>query len=83
MSERVAILPPNLGLPDTKPQVSLWLVPLGARVLAGDRIVEILANEVTFDVSAPAAGRLVEKCVGEERAYEAGDCLGFILSDGF
>lgn len=83
MNERVAILPPDLGLPAAKPRVSLWLVPLGARVLAGDRIVEILAHEVTVDVAAPIAGRLVEKCIEEENEYETGDCLGFILRDGF
>ena len=52
-------------------------------MLAGERIVEILADELTFDVSAPTEGRLVEKCIEEESEYEAGACLGLILRDGF
>ncbi|MDG2380500.1 MAG: hypothetical protein P8N76_02395 [Pirellulaceae bacterium] len=83
MNKHVGIFPPKLDLPRSKPTVNLWLVPLGARVLAGERIVEILADELTFDVSAPTEGRLVEKCIEEESEYEAGACLGLILRDGF
>mgnify|MGYP001270670759 CR=1 FL=1 len=83
MSERVAIRLPDLDLPEAKPRVSLWLVPTGARVTRGDRILEIIADPITFDVSAPEDGRIVEKCVPEETDFEPGDCLGYLLVDGF
>ena len=83
MSERVAIRLPDLDLPETKHRVSLWLVPTGARVTRGDRILEIIADPITFDISAPEDGRIVEKCVPEETDFEPGDCLGYLLVDGF
>ena len=83
MNKPIGIFPPDFDLDRTQPRVNLWLVPLGARVLAGERIVEILADEVTFDISSPAGGRLVEKCIPEESEYKTGECLGFILYDGF
>ncbi|NJN00391.1 MAG: hypothetical protein HC793_01630, partial [Aquincola sp.] len=37
--------------------VSAWLVAPGERVYEGDRVVEILAGEVTIDIGSPAAIR--------------------------
>ena len=59
--------------------MSCWLVDLGDAVDAGDRIVEILFDGVTFDVTAEH----VRQCVTRiERSLDsvvrAGDMLGWI-----
>jgi pyruvate/2-oxoglutarate dehydrogenase complex dihydrolipoamide acyltransferase (E2) component len=56
---RAEILLPEVG---KAPLVlSVWFADLGDLVFEGDRLVEVLADGATFDVPAPATGRLVEK----------------------
>lgn len=55
--------------------VSLWLVPHGAEVLAGDRVVELVAGAVTIDLQAPVAGRLVAQLVDEDQTVVTGTVL--------
>ncbi len=59
-------------------RVSLWLVPRGATVLAGDRIVELLAGAVTIDLEAPVAGRLARQFVDEDDVVGLGAVLAEI-----
>ena len=61
--------------------VSFWFAEEGDEVLEGDRLVEILAGSVTFDVPAPASGRLVEIRAVEEDAVRSGDLLAVLESD--
>jgi pyruvate/2-oxoglutarate dehydrogenase complex dihydrolipoamide acyltransferase (E2) component len=42
-------------------RLSAWLADVGDEVFEGDRLVEVLVEGATFDVSAPASGRLVEQ----------------------
>lgn len=72
---------PDLGLPDTPVALSLWLVELGAEVLEGDRVVEILAGAATIDLPAPATGRLVEQLVLEDEILTTGQTLGIIEAE--
>ena len=46
-------------------RVSLWLVPEGADVLEGDRVVELLVGGATIDLESPVAGRLVTQFVDD------------------
>ena len=62
---RVPLTVPDLRVNATV-TVSLWLVPCGAAVLAGDRIVELLAGAATIDLEAPVAGTLVAQLVDED-----------------
>jgi pyruvate/2-oxoglutarate dehydrogenase complex dihydrolipoamide acyltransferase (E2) component len=39
----------------------VWFAEIGDPVYEGDRVVEIVAPGMTFDVPAPASGRLVAK----------------------
>lgn len=57
---RVPLLVPDLELPGVRVTVSQWLVGLNKQVTVGERLVEILADGVTIDLSAPATGRLVK-----------------------
>ena len=59
-------------------RVSLWLVPRGATVVAGDRIVELLAGPATIDLEAPVTGRLVRHLVDEDDAVSPGTVLAEI-----
>ncbi len=59
-------------------RVSLWLAPRGATVLAGDRIVELLAGAVTIDLEAPVAGRLARQLVDEDDVVGPGTVLAEI-----
>lgn len=58
-----------LGMPL---RVSLWLVPVGADVLEGDRVVELLAGGATIDLEAPVAGRLVAQLADEDETVTPG-----------
>ena len=41
---------PECGLMGVALRVSLWLVPEGADVLEGDRVVELIAGGATIDL---------------------------------
>lgn len=75
------ILLPDLGLGDAPVKLSLWLTPRHALVVEGDRVVELVAGEVTVDLPAPATGRLVEQLAGEEDTLEVGQQLGTIQEE--
>ena len=56
-----AVILPDLGTgPDTPIIVSYWFAGRGEVVWEAERLVEVLVGPATFDVPAPATGRLVE-----------------------
>lgn len=63
---------PDLGLAGVPVAVSLWLVPVGAAVDMGDRVVELIAGGATIDLEAPVTGRLVAVLADEDEPVEAG-----------
>ena len=67
---RVPIRLPDLGIDDARLTLSVWLVPLGATVTAGDRVVEILAGEA---VVAAVAGYRVRLAVADTAEIAAAD----------
>jgi pyruvate/2-oxoglutarate dehydrogenase complex dihydrolipoamide acyltransferase (E2) component len=73
-----AILVPDLGIGPHPVRITAWLASIGEDVEAGDRLVELLWPGITFDVAAPAAGRLsrIERFVDAE--VRAGDVLGWL-----
>jgi pyruvate/2-oxoglutarate dehydrogenase complex dihydrolipoamide acyltransferase (E2) component len=74
---RVPLVVPDLTL-EGPVKVSLWLVPRGATVLAGDRVVELLAGAATIDLEAPVAGRLVRQLIDEDDIVGPGTVLAEI-----
>ena len=62
----------------TEMLVSFWFADEGEDVLEGDRLVEILAGPVTFDVPAPVSGRLVEIRAVETDRVRSGDLLALV-----
>jgi pyruvate/2-oxoglutarate dehydrogenase complex dihydrolipoamide acyltransferase (E2) component len=69
---------PDLGMGDTIVRASAWLAALGDRVVAGDRLLEVVAGEAAVDLPAPATGRLAQQLVAEDDRLEVGQLLGRI-----
>lgn len=63
---------PDCGLVGCGLRLSLWLVPEGARVREGDRVVELLAGGATIDLESPVTGRLVAQLVEEDEEVAPG-----------
>jgi pyruvate/2-oxoglutarate dehydrogenase complex dihydrolipoamide acyltransferase (E2) component len=79
MSEQLqAVTVPDLGLPGLAIVVGVWLVPLGAHVSQGDRVVELLVGDVAIDLSAPVSGVFCERRASEDERVEPGQVLGWI-----
>lgn len=69
---------PVLGLGEIPITVCCWLVPQGGHVIEGDRVVQLLAGEVTVDLSAPVTGKLIRRQVEEDEQAAEGQILGVI-----
>ena len=72
---------PDLGLPAGSVRVSLWLVDVGAQVAEGDRVLELVADGVTVDLSAPIDGLLKKKLIGEDDPVETGRRLAVFTAE--
>lgn len=79
-AQRHVLILPELGLSGGPIVASLWLVPRGSEVTEGDRVLEVLAGEVTIDLSAPASGTLSEKLVADDEPIVVGQPLAVIES---
>jgi pyruvate/2-oxoglutarate dehydrogenase complex dihydrolipoamide acyltransferase (E2) component len=67
---------PELGT--TPVRLSVWFADAGDLVYEGDRLVEVLVGGATFDVAAPATGRLVEKRAFPDDTLQPGQILGLV-----
>jgi pyruvate/2-oxoglutarate dehydrogenase complex dihydrolipoamide acyltransferase (E2) component len=76
---RAPILLPDLQAgPAT---LSTWFAEVGEWVFEGDRLVEVLVGGATFDVPAPATGRLVEKQALNNDPLRPGQVLGAVEAE--
>lgn len=74
-----AVVLPDLGTgPDEPITISHWYAARGEEVWEGDRLVEVLVGPATFDVSAPATGRLTEIRGREDDRVSPGTVLGLV-----
>lgn len=73
-----AVVVPDLGMPAVVITLSVWLVPQGARVKSGERIVELLAGDATVDLAAPVGGILSDRRVAEDEPVESGQVVAYI-----
>jgi pyruvate/2-oxoglutarate dehydrogenase complex dihydrolipoamide acyltransferase (E2) component len=73
---RTEVILPDLGI--TPVVLSVWFADAGEVVYEGDRLVEVLLEGATFDVSAPASGQLVEKRALPNDRLEPGQVLGVV-----
>lgn len=75
------IILPDLGLGDQQVRASVWLVDQGDEVVEGDRLLEVVASNVTIDIPAPATGVLEEHRVSEGDPLIPGQVLGVIAEE--
>jgi pyruvate/2-oxoglutarate dehydrogenase complex dihydrolipoamide acyltransferase (E2) component len=73
------IILPEIGAAFAR--LSVWFADAGDRVFEGDRLVEVLVGGASFDVPAPATGRLAEKRVLPDDALSPGQVLGVVEVD--
>jgi pyruvate/2-oxoglutarate dehydrogenase complex dihydrolipoamide acyltransferase (E2) component len=76
---RANILLPDIGAAPLA--LSVWFADVGDVVYEGDRVVEILAGGATFDVPAPATGRLAEKRAWPDDPLVPGQVVGTVEVD--
>jgi pyruvate/2-oxoglutarate dehydrogenase complex dihydrolipoamide acyltransferase (E2) component len=72
------LLMPDLDLGDIAVSASVWLVEVGSKVTAGDRLLEVVAGGVTVDLPAPADGILSRVFVTEDDCLSPGQLLAII-----
>ena len=70
------IILPELGA--TPVFLSVWFADPGDEVYEGDRLVEVLVGGATFDVAAPASGRLTRRDVLPDERLSPGQVLGVL-----
>jgi pyruvate/2-oxoglutarate dehydrogenase complex dihydrolipoamide acyltransferase (E2) component len=70
---------PDIGAAPVR--LSLWFAEPGDGVFQGDRLVEVLAEGATFDVSSPASGRLAERLAWPNDLLVPGQVLGMVESE--
>jgi pyruvate/2-oxoglutarate dehydrogenase complex dihydrolipoamide acyltransferase (E2) component len=75
---RNPVILPELGAADEEIRVSCWLAELGDWIDEGDRLVEILLDGVTFDVTADRSGILAHIECPMDTVVHSGDVLGWI-----
>lgn len=79
MPMQVPIPVPDLGVASAT--LSVWYAKPGDHVHEGDRIIELLTECATFDVPAPASGKLVKQSILQDQNVLAGDILGIIRAE--
>ena len=77
---RSPVLLPDLGCPN--PRLSLWFAQVGDVMFRGERLVEILVEGATIDVTAPVDGQLVERHARPDDLLRTGQLLGVIETAG-
>jgi pyruvate/2-oxoglutarate dehydrogenase complex dihydrolipoamide acyltransferase (E2) component len=77
-AQRVELRLPDFDMGEVVITACSWHVANGQRVVEGDRLLELLAGEVTIDLSAPASGRLVERTVRVDEPLAIGQLLAVI-----
>ncbi len=58
--------------------LSVWFADRGDTIYEGDRLVEVLVGGATFDVPAPATGRLGERYAFPNDGLVPGQVLGVV-----
>ena len=73
---RKPVVLPELGAANAK--LSVWFVSPGDVVYAGDRLVEIMVDGATFDITSPVTGRFAETCALPDDLVNPGQTLGIV-----
>ena len=77
-SEKIELRMPDIGLGSAVLTACTWYAEEGDRVVEGDRLLEVLAGEVTIDLPSPASGILTERSVDVDDCLTTGQVLAII-----
>jgi pyruvate/2-oxoglutarate dehydrogenase complex dihydrolipoamide acyltransferase (E2) component len=75
---RIELRLPDFDLGPAVVTACSWHAAIGQRVVAGDRLLEVLAGDVTIDLPAPASGLLVKRLVAMDEVLSTGQILALI-----
>jgi pyruvate/2-oxoglutarate dehydrogenase complex dihydrolipoamide acyltransferase (E2) component len=75
----VSVKVPDLG--ETTVVVCQWLVDVGSRVQRGDRLVELLAASMVYQLEAETTGIVVRIESPSGSQSQAGSILAWVLPD--
>jgi pyruvate dehydrogenase E2 component (dihydrolipoyllysine-residue acetyltransferase) len=69
------VVPKSGGVTSTKASVVRWLKHEGDRVKAGEPLVELETEKVSYELESPSTGRLVKLLAQETAEVPVGDPL--------
>jgi pyruvate/2-oxoglutarate dehydrogenase complex dihydrolipoamide acyltransferase (E2) component len=75
---RVELRLPEFDLGNVPVVACSWYAAIGERVVEGDRLVEILAGDVTIDLPSPAAGIIIQRLAELDDPLQSGQVLAVI-----
>ncbi len=78
----VEIVMPKLGLTMASGTVSRWMKSAGEAVRAGEPLLEVATDKITYEVEAPASGRLGSALAQAGDEFACGEVLAYIALDG-
>ena len=78
MAARLELRLPDFELHASAITACLWHAAVGQRVVEGDRLLEVLAGDVTIELTSPTSGVLAEKCVDRDDLLTTGQLLAVI-----
>lgn len=73
------IIPADLWDDESEGAVSVWFVDEGDTVTRGDILCEVMAEKVSFEIAAPASGRIT-RAVEAEVPVNKGDVIARIAN---
>jgi pyruvate dehydrogenase E2 component (dihydrolipoamide acetyltransferase) len=75
------VVMPKWGLAMQEGMVARWLVEVGAKIAAGDEILDIETSKIANVFESPVAGTLRRQVVGEGETVPVGALLGVVADD--
>jgi pyruvate/2-oxoglutarate dehydrogenase complex dihydrolipoamide acyltransferase (E2) component len=78
-SRSIELTVPELGAQGDPIQMVNWLVPVGARVISGERIVELLTQGTLLQLEASVDGVLAEQSARPGTFVQTHDVIGRIV----
>lgn len=73
---------PKLGLTMASGTIARWMKQPGDAVRAGEALVEVATDKITYEVEAPASGTVVRALGADGEEFACGDVIGIIAVAG-
>ncbi len=73
---------PKLGLTMAGGTIARWIKTPGEAVRAGEPLVEVSTDKITYEVESPASGTVGRSCGKDGDEFACGDVIGYIALVG-